>query len=95
MDGQVGEIMDTLKSTGQDDDTLVLFSSEQGSQFPGCKWTTWNTGLHTALVARWPGKVKAGERTNALVQYADILPTLLDLAGGIPPDLTARALAEY
>ena len=84
MDGQVGEIMDTLKSTGQDDDTLVLFSSEQGSQFPGCKWTTWNTGLHTALVARWPGKVKAGERTNALVQYADILPTLLDLAGGDP-----------
>ena len=84
MDGQVGEIMDTLKSTGQDDDTLVLFSSEQGSQFPGCKWTTWNTGLHTALVARWPRKVKAGERTNALVQYADILPTLLDLAGGDP-----------
>jgi uncharacterized sulfatase len=84
MDGQVGEIMDTLKSTCQDDHTLVLFSSEQGSQFPGCKWTTWNTGLHTALVARWPGKVKAGERTNALVQYADILPTLLDLAGGDP-----------
>ena len=84
MDGQVGEILDTLKSTGQDDHTLVLFSSEQGSQFPGCKWTTWNTGLHTALVARWPGKVKAGERTNALVQYADILPTLLDLGGGDP-----------
>jgi len=84
MDGQVGEILDTLKSTGQDDDTLVLFSSEQGSQFPGCKWTTWNTGLHTALVARWPGKVKGGERTNALVQYADILPTLLDLGGGDP-----------
>lgn len=84
MDGQVGEILDTLKSTGQDDHTLVLFSSEQGSQFPGCKWTTWNTGLHTALVARWPGKVKGGERTNALVQYADILPTLLDLGGGDP-----------
>ena len=81
MDGQVGEILDTLDKSGRADDTLVLFSSEQGSQFPGCKWTTWNTGLHTALIARWPDAVDSGRRTNALVQYADILPTMLDLAG--------------
>jgi len=81
MDGQVGEILDSLDKSGRADDTLVLFSSEQGSQFPGCKWTTWNTGLHTALIARWPGAVDSGRRTNALVQYADVLPTLLDLAG--------------
>ena len=81
MDGQVGEILETLDKSGQADDTLVLFTSEQGSQFPGCKWTNWNTGLHTALVARWPGQVPAGKRTDALVQYADILPTFMDLAG--------------
>ena len=82
MDGQVGEILDSLDKSGRADDTLVLFTSEQGSQFPGCKWTTWNTGLHTALIARFPQKVKQGLRTDALVQYADILPTLVDLAGG-------------
>ncbi len=60
----------------------MLFTSEQGAQFPGCKWTNWDTGLHTALVARWPGRVAAGERTDAMVQYADVLPTLLELAGG-------------
>ena len=81
MDGQVGEILDSLDKSGRADDTLVLFTSEQGSQFPGCKWTTWNTGLHTALIARWPGAVDPGRRTDALVQYADVLPTLLDLAG--------------
>ncbi len=82
MDSQVGAILDALEKTGRDKDTLVLFSSEQGSQFPGCKWTNWDTGLHTALIARWPGKVAAGRRTKALVQYADVLPTLLDAAGG-------------
>ena len=87
MDGQVGDVLKTLAETGKANDTLVLFSSEQGSQFPGCKWTTWDTGLHTALVARWPGKVAKGKRTDAMVQYADVLPTLLALGGGEGKDL--------
>lgn len=84
MDGQVGELLDVLEHSGKADETVVLFTSEQGSQFPGCKWTNWDTGLHTALIARWPGRVIAGTRTDALVQYADIAPTLVELAGGNP-----------
>lgn len=80
MDQQVGDILRVLEETGKANDTLVLFTSEQGSQFPGCKWTNWNTGVHTALIARWPGKVPAGKRTDAVVQYADVLPTLLHAA---------------
>jgi uncharacterized sulfatase len=94
MDGQVGEIMAALKATEKDNNTLVLFSSEQGSQFPGCKWTTWNTGLHTALIARWPGKIKAGGRTDALVQYADILPTFLEFAGVEAAELDGSSFAS-
>lgn len=82
MDSQVGEILDVLEKSGRADDTLVLFSSEQGAQFPGCKWTNWEAGVHTALVARWHGKAPAGQRTPALVQYADVTPTLIELAGG-------------
>lgn len=82
MDSQVGEILEVLDQSGRADDTLVLFTSEQGSQFPGCKWTNWDTGLHTALIARWPGHIAVGKRTDAMVQYADVLPTLLDAAGG-------------
>ena len=84
MDGQVGEILAVLDKSGKADDTLVMFTSEQGSQFPGCKWTNWDTGVHTALVARWPGKIAPGKRTDAIVQYADIAPTLLELAGLTP-----------
>ena len=82
MDRQVGDILKVLDQSGRANNTLVLFTSEQGGQFPGCKWTNWDTGLHTALIARWPGKIAPGQRTNALVQYADVLPTLLDAVGG-------------
>lgn len=84
MDGQVGDILAALDKSGLADNTLVLFSSEQGSQFPGCKWTNFDNGLHTALIARWPGKVAAGKRTDAIVQWVDVLPTILDLAGKNP-----------
>lgn len=82
MDGQIGEILQNLEDAEQSGNTLVLFSSEQGAQFPGCKWTNWDTGLHTALIARWPGRIANGTTTDALVQYADVLPTLLDFADG-------------
>ena len=82
LDRQLGDVMATLKETGKSDNTIVLFTSEQGGQWPGCKWTNWETGLHTALIVRWPGHVAPGSSTNALVQYADVLPTLLEAVGG-------------
>ncbi len=85
LDQKVGDILDTLEATGQADNTLVIFSTEQGSQFPGCKWTNYDTGVRTGLVVRWPGKVAAGTRTDALVQYADVLPTLVEAGGGRVP----------
>ena len=94
MDGQVGEILDTLEATGKADDTLVLFTSEQGSQFPGCKWTNWDNGLHTALIARWPGKTPRGKRTDAIVQYADVTPTLVEIGGVIRPNLSSTEPAS-
>lgn len=94
MDSQIGDILAALEESGKAEDTLVLFTSEQGSQFPGSKWTNWNTGLHTALIAAWPGTVGEGQRSDALVQYADIAPTLVELAGGTPePQLDGTSFA--
>jgi N-sulfoglucosamine sulfohydrolase len=84
LDQEVGAILETLEHSGKADDTLVIFTSEQGSQFPGNKWTNWNTGVHTGLLARWPGRIEPGRRTQAMVQYADIAPTLIEVAGGDP-----------
>ena len=82
MDSQVGDILKALEESGKKDNTIVIFTSEQGSQFPGSKWTNWNTGLHTAFIISQPGKIPQNERTDALIQYADVLPTLVDIAGG-------------
>jgi len=84
LDQQLGDILAALDETGQAGNTLVIFTSEQGAQFPGCKWTNWEQGVHTGFVVRWPGKVKPGSETNALIQYADVLPTLIEAAGGDP-----------
>jgi len=82
LDQQVGSLMELLETTGKMDNTIVLFTSEQGSQMPGCKWTNWNTGVHTGFVMVWPGKIRDGERTNAMIQYEDVLPTFIEAAGG-------------
>jgi uncharacterized sulfatase len=84
LDQQMGRLLDVLEKMGQEEDTLVLFTSEQGSAFPGAKWTCWNPGVHTSLVVRWPRRVDGGQRTDALVQYVDVLPTLMEVAGGDP-----------
>ncbi len=84
LDQQVGTVLKALEDSGQADKTMVIFTSEQGSQWPGNKWTNWNTGVHTAFVVRWPGHVQPGRRTDAMIQYCDVLPTLIDAAGGDP-----------
>ncbi|MBN2162055.1 MAG: sulfatase [Pontiellaceae bacterium] len=84
LDEQVGDIMRLLKENGLDENTVVLFSSEQGWQFPGGKWNCWDLSLHTAFIARWPGHIQAGRETDALVQICDVLPTFVELAGGTP-----------
>lgn len=84
-DGQVGTILSLLKKHGLADNTLVMVTSEQGSSFPFAKWTCYDNGLQTAMIARWPGKIKAGVTSKALIEYVDVLPTFIDAAGGTPP----------
>lgn len=82
LDREVGEILKMLEETGVAGKTLVMFSSEQGWALGFAKWTNWDLGVHTALIARWPGRIQPGSRTKALVQMADIVPTFVDAAGG-------------
>ena len=84
LDAEVGMLLDTLDELEQADNTLVIFTSEQGApHLPfGGKWTCWDHGLKTALIARLPGTIQPNTRTDAMVQYIDVVPTLIDLAGG-------------
>lgn len=83
-DGQVGEILGMLDKHGLRDNTLVMVVSEQGNGLPFAKWTCYESGLQSAMVVRWPGKVQAGAVSDAMVEYCDVTPTFIDIAGGKP-----------
>ena len=84
MDQQVGAVLRMLADTGHTNDTLMLFFSEQGSSLPHSKWTCYDVGIRVAAIARFPGVIKPGSECGALVQYVDLLPTLLVAAGADP-----------
>jgi arylsulfatase A-like enzyme len=85
LDQQVGAVLKALEESGAAPNTLVIFGGEQGAQFPGEKWTLFAPGVNSALLARWPGRIKAGTVSDALMHYEDVLPTLIAAAGGTPP----------
>jgi uncharacterized sulfatase len=66
-------------------DTLFIFTSDHGAQWPFGKWNCYDAGIRTPLVAVWPGRIKAGAESDAMVSWLDLLPTCLEAAGGAAP----------
>lgn len=87
LDQEFGDVLNSLKKTGKSDETLVMFCGEQGPQFPGGKWTGWDYGQKSGFIVRSPEGYLKGKTTNALVQYEDVLPTLIAYAGGKIPKI--------
>ena len=85
LDTDVGRIDALLKKYGLDDDTIFIFTSEQGHQFPFAKWTCYDAGLQTAFIVRWKGVTQPGTTTDALCEYVDVTPTLVEIASGAVP----------
>lgn len=81
-DQQVGQLLALIDKYQLRDNTLVMVVSEQGNSMPFAKWTCYDNGLQSAMVVRWPGKVKAGSVSSAMIEYVDVTPTFIDLAGG-------------
>ncbi len=92
LDEAVGQILDALHERGLEEDTLVIFTTDHGIDIPRSKGSLYDAGMGTAFVVRYPRSVPAGVRHDELISNVDMLPTLLELAGGaIPPDLDGRS----
>jgi uncharacterized sulfatase len=88
-DDQVGKAYALLKKHQLDENTVLIVLDEHGVGMPGGKWTTYDWGLRM----KWPESYQANFQTDAIAQYCDILPTLIDGAGGtVPNDLDGRSL---
>lgn len=93
IDWSVGRILDTLKQQGLDENTLVIFTSDNGpavgsaGPLRGRKGSTFEGGMRESTVIRWPGKIPAGKSNDKLMTTMDLLPTFAKLAGAkVPAD---------
>lgn len=84
-----------LKDEYLSKDKLFLFSSDHGAQFPFGEWTLYDEGIRVPLIAVRDGAIQPGTRTDAMVNWADIFPTLIETGGGEVPDgLDGRSFAN-
>ena len=86
LDREVGLVDDELDKLGIKNDTIFIFTSEQGNSLPFGKWTNYDAGLRNAFIIRWPNKIDPNVSTDAMLEYVDVIPTLTDLATNTIPD---------
>lgn len=93
MDAGMGRVL-ALVEKAFGDDYICMFSSDHGGQWPLGKWNLYDSGARVPLIVSWPGNIPAGVRTGAMVSWVDLLPTLIDLAGGkVPTDIDGKSFA--
>jgi arylsulfatase A-like enzyme len=97
IDDNVGRVLDYLDEAGLADNTVVIYSSDQGFFLGEHGWFDkrfmYEESLRMPLMIRWPGKTKPGAVNHAMVSNLDFAETLLDIAGiDVPPDMQGRSL---
>jgi N-sulfoglucosamine sulfohydrolase len=85
MDREVGLVRAALERYGYAKNTLFMFTSDQGAQFPFAKWSLYEAGMRVPLIAVWPGRTPRGASNEAIVSLVDVLPTMIEAAGGEAP----------
>ncbi|HKA01755.1 MAG TPA: arylsulfatase [Candidatus Solibacter sp.] len=101
LDRDVGRVLDQLKKTGQEDNTLVIFASDNGPHregghdptffhsggpLRGIKRDLYEGGIRVPMLARWPGVIQPGSLNDQVWAFWDFLPTAAELAGATPPN---------
>lgn len=103
-DGHVGQLLDKLDALGIADNTIVIYSTDNGAevftwpdggttQFKGEKNDNWEGGYRVPMVVRWPGVIEPGTVSNDIISQLDWMPTLLAVAGD--PNIKEKLLAGH
>lgn len=95
MDSNLGKLMGLLEKHDVRRNSILMFTADQGPQWAFGKWCLYDYGIQVPLIVRWPGTVKPGSQTNALVSHVDILPTMVAVANGdAPSDVDGKSFLE-
>lgn len=103
LDDNVGAVLKKLEDMGQLDNTIVVFTTDNGAEvitypdggvtpFRGGKLTTWEGGMRVPMMARWPGHIKPGTTNDQIFSMLDWLPTLVNIAGGPKGDALKKQI---
>jgi len=94
MDERLGVVREGVKKhLGAD--TLFIYTSDHGAQWPFGKWNLYDSGIRVPFLAAWPGKLPPGSTRKALISFVDFFPTFLELAGERPVEgLDGRSFAR-
>ena len=101
MDAGIARLLETLRTCGLEENTIVLFTSDNGPQFGGqgehcldrfnchfngAKGSVYEGGIRVPMILRWPAGVEGGRQVDEMVHFSDWFPTLLAMAGAEMPD---------
>lgn len=97
VDDGVGQVLDYLEESGLDENTIVIYTSDQGFYLGEHGWFDkrfiYNESFKTPLLVKWPGVIEAGSQNTQMVQNLDFAPTLLSAAGvDVPADMQGENL---
>lgn len=91
-DAQLGRILALLQQAGELDNTVIVYTSDNGMPFPRAKSTNYEYGTHIPLVVRWGAAAKDLRRADEFISLVDIAPTFLTLAGlPVPAAMSGRS----
>jgi arylsulfatase len=105
LDENVGKLVQQLKDLGVYDNTLIIFTSDNGATYNGGTDSPWfdsggpykseygwgkgfshEGGIHTPMIASWPGHIQPGTKSNHISAFWDVMPTLCEIAGVAAPE---------
>ena len=103
-DGQVGQVLNKLKELGLEENTIVVYTTDNGAEvfswpdggtttFRNEKNSNWEGGYRVPALVRWPGTIKPGTQINDITSLEDLMPTLMAAAG--EPDVKAKLLKGH
>jgi len=94
LDDEMGKVYQLAKEKFGDN-FIFIYTADHGGQWPFGKWNLYDAGIKVPLIVVWPGHTKPETRTDAMVSWIDIFPTLLDLSGSqMPVDLDGKSFIK-
>lgn len=86
LDSGIGIVIEKLRASGRYEDTLIIYLTDNGIPFPGAKTNVYDSGVHLPMIVCSPNVEKKGIVNNAMVSFADLVPTILDWTRTLGPN---------